>query len=298
MQKENYTNKKIGEMLVEKNIITNKQLEIALDQQRQKGGYLCQHLIKLGFASDVDITMCLANKLGMPYISLENFEIPKKAIDSIPLKLIITYCFIPVEKTNDSITIAVSDPMNYGIVETLIQILHCRVNVFIGTYREIKNAIKQYYNDIAVDFDLDRFKDEMALRDDLADNRINNYFYNGLSRRRYRRLNCEAIAEYFTCSDAIRTKTKNISMGGLLFDSSSTIDRGAQLSIMVYLNNGKQILATIEVVRSELKDASEAISSVDSNFVFSVAGRFVFIPKDDQQMLAEYLKEEFKTVSN
>ena len=90
--------KKVGELLIERGVITPEQLEKALEQQVQQGGYLSQHLISLGFASEVDIANCLSVQYNLGYIPLENYKIPSYLLETIPLKLIKIFSIVPLDK--------------------------------------------------------------------------------------------------------------------------------------------------------------------------------------------------------
>ena len=72
--------KKIGELLLQRNVITLQQLNAALEEQKKKGGYLSQHLIALGFASELDIAHCLSNQYNFAYLPLKNYNIPREIL--------------------------------------------------------------------------------------------------------------------------------------------------------------------------------------------------------------------------
>lgn len=61
---------KIGELLIERDLLSKKQLDTALAQQQEKGGYISQHLIALGFVSEIHIAECLASQYGFAYLPL------------------------------------------------------------------------------------------------------------------------------------------------------------------------------------------------------------------------------------
>ncbi len=282
------TNKRIGELLLEKNLITEEQLAAALKEQKLKGGYLSQHLISLGFIKDEDITMCLANQLGFPYLPLKNYQVSKEAIDAIPAKFIPVYCLLPIDKMEGLVTIAMADPLNEGVVNILRKITNCQVNIFISTYREIKEAIEKQFNTTVKEFDLDKFKDDKILS---VDNKkmILAPSFSGEERRRYKRLNKELEVEYFLYPQDVKSKVRNISMSGLLFEADSPLPSGMQLGMIVHIGE-KDILAAIEIVRSELKDVVKIDSQKEKPPVYLVAGTFHFLSKEDQNLLADYLR--------
>ena len=64
---------KIGEFLVRSNLIDQDQLDKALEEQKQSGGRIGEHLIRLGFVTEEDILDCLSQQYGVPSINLRHF---------------------------------------------------------------------------------------------------------------------------------------------------------------------------------------------------------------------------------
>ena len=90
---------RIGELLTKAKLLTNEQLEKALDEQKQSGGRVGEHLIRLGFVTEEDILDCLSQQYGVPSINLQHFEIDESIIRLIPADVARKYQFIPVSKT-------------------------------------------------------------------------------------------------------------------------------------------------------------------------------------------------------
>ena len=67
--------RKLGEMLVRDNIISESQLEVALDQQSDRGGSLGRIIIESGYASEYDLAAALGRQLEVPFITLSHYEI-------------------------------------------------------------------------------------------------------------------------------------------------------------------------------------------------------------------------------
>jgi hypothetical protein len=83
--------RKMGDLLLERKIITQEQLNLALEEQRKMGGYLSQHLIALGFVSELNVAYCLSNQYNLAYLPLNNYCVPDEVLDIIPLKWIKIY---------------------------------------------------------------------------------------------------------------------------------------------------------------------------------------------------------------
>ncbi len=137
--------KQLGELLVERGIIGEAQLEKALKVQKDKGGLIGQILVSMGFAKEEEIAQALTVQYGFPYLPLECYDINAEAIKMIPENVATQYNLIAIDKIGDLMTIAMSNPLNYQAVEDVEIIAKCKVQVFVSTMTDINNAIKKYY---------------------------------------------------------------------------------------------------------------------------------------------------------
>ena len=71
---------KLGEMLLKAGMITQPQLQEALESQKKSGGKLGFNLVKMGFVKDEEITALLSKQYGVPSINLTQFEIDPAVI--------------------------------------------------------------------------------------------------------------------------------------------------------------------------------------------------------------------------
>ena len=137
--------KQLGELLLERGIINEAQLEKALKIQREKGGLIGQILVMLGYSKEEEIAQVLTVQYGFPYLPLENYEINTDAIKLIPENVAIQYNLIAIDKIADLLTIAMSNPLNVQAVEDIELLTKCKVQVFVSTMTDVNNAIKKYY---------------------------------------------------------------------------------------------------------------------------------------------------------
>ena len=137
--------KQLGELLVERGIINQAQLEKALKTQKEKGGLIGQILVLLGFAKEEEIAQALTVQYGFPYLPLECYEINADAIKLIPENVAVQYNLIAIDKIGDLLTISMSNPLNFQAVEDIEMLTKCKVQVFVSTMTDINNAIKKYY---------------------------------------------------------------------------------------------------------------------------------------------------------
>ncbi|MFA6141780.1 MAG: hypothetical protein WC738_00600 [Candidatus Omnitrophota bacterium] len=136
--------KQLGELLVERGIINESQLEKALRIQKDKGGLIGQILVMLGFAKEEEIAQALTVQYGFPYLPLECYEMNADAVKMIPENVCVQYNLIAVDKIGDTLTIAMSNPLNFQAVEDIETLTKCKVQVFVSTMTDINNSIKKH----------------------------------------------------------------------------------------------------------------------------------------------------------
>ena len=133
-------------MLVEVGIITEEQLQEALEEQKKSGGRLGQNLMALGYITEEIMSAFVGKQLGIPYVSLSEYEnIPPEVVKSVPEDIARHQTLIPISREENTLTIAMSDPLNVFTTDDLRVITGCEIKVVISSEAEIKAAIEKYY---------------------------------------------------------------------------------------------------------------------------------------------------------
>lgn len=135
----------IGEILVHRNIITEKQLTQALELQEKEKEFLGEILVKLGYLQERDIVVALIVQCGLPYIAVNKYEIDPQVIKLIPEELARSLQVIPLDRVGNVLSVVMTNPLNPSMKEQLEQITGCKVASFITTKSEIVDAIGRFY---------------------------------------------------------------------------------------------------------------------------------------------------------
>ena len=138
--------KRIGEILLERGIITHAQLEKALTYQKEHGGLLGQILVELKFVAEEEIALALTAQYGFPYLPLANYEIDDGVTQLIPEQVARQYCLIPIDRVGNALTVAMVDPSNIQAIEDIEILTHCVVQTFVSTPSDIQRALERYYH--------------------------------------------------------------------------------------------------------------------------------------------------------
>ncbi len=140
-------NKQLGELLLERGIISQNQLERALTHQKEKGGLIGEILVELGSAKEEDIAQALTAQYGFPYLPLSNYEINPEVANIIPGRVARQYILVPIDKIGNNLTLAMSNPLNVQAIEDVELLSGCNIQTFVSTSSDIKRAIEKYYKD-------------------------------------------------------------------------------------------------------------------------------------------------------
>lgn len=171
----NRIKKRLGDMLVEEGKISMQQLEQALRRQRAQGKRLGELLIDEGLVAEEEIIAVLEKQLGIKRIKLDDINVDRKAIKSIPETLALKHSLIPIGFSANKILIAMWDPLNIFAIDDIRIASGFEVQSFIATKKEIFSAIERYYSDQQVQKaaeELSKEKVEDAKQNELEEDQI------------------------------------------------------------------------------------------------------------------------------
>ena len=127
--------KQLGELLLEKGV----------QIQKEKGGLLGQILVALGYATEEEIAQAITIQYGFPYLPLSGYEIDTESVRLIPEQVARQYGLIAIDKIGDTLTLAMSNPLNIQAIEDVEFLAKCKVQSFVSTLSDVNEAIKKYY---------------------------------------------------------------------------------------------------------------------------------------------------------
>ncbi len=136
---------KLGDLLLKANVISQEQLDAALKNQREEGGKLGEVLVRLGHASEEDITETLSHQFGVPSINLAHFEIDPSIIKLVPGDVARKYMILPVNKTGATLTIAMGDPTNVFAMDDIKFMTGYNVEPVVASEVALRTAIDRHY---------------------------------------------------------------------------------------------------------------------------------------------------------
>ncbi len=139
---------RLGELLLKEGIITQAQLEKAINIQRQEGGRLGEILVKLGILKEDQAVAILGKQLNIPYFNMgtELKPIADQNLEQlIPKDFALRNTALPLSRTLRSLTVAMSDPLDLILIDNLRKLTDCEINPVLATRSDINKAIENFY---------------------------------------------------------------------------------------------------------------------------------------------------------
>ncbi|MEQ9501527.1 MAG: protein kinase [Deltaproteobacteria bacterium] len=147
----------LGQVLMEQSAITMQDLEIALAEQRARGGRIGELLVASGNISEDDLARALSTQSGSPVIAesdLLALPPPTKLLNRFPREAAEATLIIPtsINEERRSVSLAVCDPYDErAILETKVVLGVNDVDVFVAKRTAIRGLIQSWYGDEVVE---------------------------------------------------------------------------------------------------------------------------------------------------
>lgn len=138
---------RLTEILIHNKLITQKQLEKAIEVQKEKGGRLSDILVALKFIQETQLNSALSVDLGFPLVDLKRFKIDDEIARVIPADVARHYHIIPVSKMGDTITLAMADPLDIFAIDHVKALTGYKINPIIASAQDVLQTIELSYPD-------------------------------------------------------------------------------------------------------------------------------------------------------
>lgn len=135
----------IAKLLLDRGIVDQEQMKQAQDMRVSNGVSLGRALVDLGYVAERNLIDFISSELNIASIDLASFTPDKEAIDLVPAELAKRYRFVPLFKIENTLTIAMADPMNVFAIDDIRFQVGCDIEPMISTEADIMRAIASNY---------------------------------------------------------------------------------------------------------------------------------------------------------
>ena len=137
---------RIGELLVQKNLLSEDDLRKAKAEASATGTRLGYQITKLGMVEETEVAEAISSQYGVPTISLEDFEIDPEVIRLIPEEVALKHTILPVNRAGSTLIIATADPSDIFAIDDVKFLTSYNVEVVVASEEAIRRGIERYYD--------------------------------------------------------------------------------------------------------------------------------------------------------
>jgi type IV pilus assembly protein PilB len=156
----------LGQLLLERGVVTDEQIDRALAEQKEKGHrkLLGELLVEMGYCTENQIASALARAYGVPYAQVGPKICDPKVLEKLPRDFLEEHIVLPLFEVHGVLTAAVCEPANVFLIDEIERISGCQVQIVCSTSKDIKATLQTYLPAANV-FVIDDIIDDDGLED-------------------------------------------------------------------------------------------------------------------------------------
>lgn len=135
----------IGELLLEKKLLTQEQLDNAIAQQNAGGGKLGQVLVDLGYVKESELLELLSTQLRIPYVDLKSYSLNPEVVQLLPEFYARHFRALVLAKENTDLLVGMADPQNLLAHDELSRILQSPIRLALVREIDLIKTIDAIY---------------------------------------------------------------------------------------------------------------------------------------------------------
>ncbi|MFN3995942.1 MAG: GspE/PulE family protein, partial [bacterium] len=135
----------LAEILIKKEFLTKKQLEKAQKKAEEENKELDKVLVELGYITEKELYMVLAEELGFEFIDLAEVDLKPELSQFLPDNIAKRYNAIPVKLDGEKLVVAMTDPLDTNAVDDIMLLTGMEIETVMATESDIRKAINRLY---------------------------------------------------------------------------------------------------------------------------------------------------------
>ncbi len=136
---------RIGDFLIEKGLLNEAQLKVALNEQKKLGKKLGEVLVELGYIEEDVLLKVIAEQLNVKIITADDIEFTAELKKIIPQNIARRLNIIPIRVEGDTIHIATNDPTNIFAIDEIMRITGKEIETHIISKEDLLIAFEKIY---------------------------------------------------------------------------------------------------------------------------------------------------------
>src|SRR6266550_5258784 len=132
---------RIADALVEDGLLSARQVEELLQQQKKEGTRLVKLVLEKAYVSDQDMAVSMGRVLSTPPINLARLTIPSDIADLLPRELAHNHKIVPVSRLENKLFLAMADPLNVLAIDDVKRITRLEIATMIASEKAILDKL-------------------------------------------------------------------------------------------------------------------------------------------------------------
>ncbi len=155
---------RIGDLLVEAGAITQEELDMALEKQKEEGGRLGNVIMEMGFISQELLITVLTAQMGIDYCEIKAVKIEDDILELVPEAMVQKYRVVPIgydENNPNILKLAMVDPMDLNAIDDISISTGLQVEPLFSMEDDINEVIGKYYGNTQAMEAAEQYRKEM-----------------------------------------------------------------------------------------------------------------------------------------
>jgi type IV pilus assembly protein PilB len=137
--------KRLGDLLLDSNLIDEIQLRVALQEQETTGERLGSALVHLGFIDEAVLAAFLSKQTNLPCVNIHGLHVPDDILALVPRYTAMDHSVIPIRRSGDLLYLAMADPYDKKALEAVERLTGLTVMPLIAPEFRLRKSLKKYY---------------------------------------------------------------------------------------------------------------------------------------------------------
>ena len=136
---------RIGDLLVQNDVITEDQLKTALREQKNTGRKLGRTLVELGYVEEDTLLNILSRQLNVPFVQLRHYQFNNELVKKLPEAMARRFRAIVLAEQNGELLVGMADPLDLVAYDELVRVLKQPVKQAVVRESELLNTLDLVY---------------------------------------------------------------------------------------------------------------------------------------------------------
>ena len=142
---------KLGELLINLDLVEPDQLKDALRSQKARGGKVGEILVRQGSLTETSLVNVLSKQLDVPKIIPSIHQIDSKLLKGIGEEFLMKNEVLPAFRGDDCLTAIMSNPLDTAVIRNLSRTLQCKIKPAIAASGDIRDTIRKVFRQLSLD---------------------------------------------------------------------------------------------------------------------------------------------------